>query len=121
MSYIDGWVIPVPKRNLDKYKQLSRLGAKVWVELGAEEYVESIGDDLKMPGLPHLFPKAVKAKPGEVIVFGWITYKDKRTRDRVNKAVMQDPRIQKAFMGIKMPFDEKRMVYGGFKTIVENY
>lgn len=116
MNYVDGFVIPVPKKNIAAYKAMAKLGGKVWMEHGALEYRECVGDDLKPPfGLP--FPKAIKLKPGETVVFSWIVYKSKAHRDRVNAAVMKDPRLKE--MPKEMPFDVKRMAYGGFKTLVD--
>jgi uncharacterized protein YbaA (DUF1428 family) len=116
MPYVDGFVVPVPKKNIDAYVRISKAAGKVWMDHGALEYRECIGDDLKIKmGLP--FPRGVKLKAGETIVFSWILYKSRAQRDRVNKRVMHDPRI--ANMDAEMPFDVKRMMYGGFKTIVD--
>jgi len=116
MSYVDGFVLPVPTKNIPAYKRMAQKAAKIWKEYGALEYRECVGDDLNVKfGTP--FPKMVKTKPGETIVFAYIVYKSKAHRDSVNKKVMADPRL--ASMGEKeMPFDCKRMLYGGFKTIV---
>lgn len=115
MNYIDGMVIPVPKDNLAEYKKLSRKAGKIWMEHGALAYHECVADDVK-PGKSTSFPQAVKLKEGEVVLFSWIVYKSRRDRDRINKAVMADPRLQ---MDSKsMPFDTKRMFFGGFKEIV---
>jgi uncharacterized protein YbaA (DUF1428 family) len=117
MAYVDGFVLAVPKKNLAAYKRLSRAAGKVWREYGALEYRECAGDDLKTKmGLP--FPRLAKAKPGETVVFSWIVYKSRADRDRVNAKVMKDPRITKT-MNAPMPFDVKRMAYGGFKVIVD--
>jgi uncharacterized protein YbaA (DUF1428 family) len=115
-QYVDGFVIPVPTKNLATYSRMARMACKVWREYGALDYRECVGDDLvveKMTG----FPKCAKAKPGETVIFAWITYKSRAHRDKVNAKVMQDPRMRK-MMEQEMPFDGKRMVYGGFKTIV---
>ncbi|MBK8286807.1 MAG: DUF1428 domain-containing protein [Ahniella sp.] len=115
--YVDGFVLPVPTANLAAYKKMARLGRKVWMEHGALEYVEAVADDVK-PGKWTSFPQAVKLKEGEVVVFAWITYKSRKHRDQVNAKVMADPRL-KAMGSKSMPFDGKRMFWGGFKTIVE--
>jgi uncharacterized protein YbaA (DUF1428 family) len=117
VSYVDGFVIPLPKKNIAAYKAMSRKAGKVWMEYGALQYWECVGDDLNVQMIKATFPKLVKLKPGETVVFSWIAYKSRAHRDRVNKKVMQDRRI--AGMGTDMPFDIKRMSYGGFKTLVE--
>jgi uncharacterized protein YbaA (DUF1428 family) len=116
MAYVDGFVLPVSKKNLAAYRRMSKKAGKIWREHGALEYREAAGDDLGVKmGLP--FPKLVKTKPGETVVFAWILYKSRAHRDRVNAKVMKDPRLD---MDIKkMPFDVKRMAYGGFKVFVE--
>lgn len=117
MSYVDGFVAPVPKKNLAAYRALARKAGKVWKEYGALAYVECVADDVK-PGKRTSFPQSVKLKPDEVVIFSWIVYKSKSERNRVNKAVMADKRISS--MDPKtMPFDGKRMFFGGFKSIVE--
>ena len=115
--YVDGFVIVVPKKNIAAYAKMSKKAGKVWKEYGAIEYVECVGDDLKVEGISAIFPKLTKAKPTETVVFSYITYKSRAHRDQVNKKVMKDPRITSS-MGEKMPFDPKRMSYGGFKSIV---
>jgi uncharacterized protein YbaA (DUF1428 family) len=116
-KYVDGFVIAVPKKNVDAYRKLSRKAGKVWMEYGALEYVETVADDVK-PGKTTSFPQAVKLKADEVVIFSYIAYKSRRDRDRINKKVMADKRI--SGMNPKdMPFDAKRMIYGGFKSIVE--
>jgi uncharacterized protein YbaA (DUF1428 family) len=116
MKYVDGFVLPVPKKNVQAYRRLSRKAGKIWMEHGALEYIECVGDDVK-PGKLTSFPQSVKLKPDETVVFSWIVYNSRAHRDRVNKKVMADPRIAK--MDPKtMPFDSKRMIYGGFKTLV---
>lgn len=113
--YVDGFVLPVPRRNLDAYRSISVKAGKVWKEHGALEYIECVGDDVKAKwGRP--FPRLAKVKAGEVVVFSWIVYKSRAHRDRVNARVMKDSRIN---MDGKMPFDIKRMSYGGFRTIVD--
>ena len=116
--YVDGFVVPVPKDRLADYKKLARLAGKVWKEHGALQYVECVADDVK-PGKSTSFPQAVKLKEGEVVVFSYITYATKRDRDRINKAVMSDPRLAHMMDPKKLPFDGKRMFWGSFKGIVE--
>lgn len=116
MNYIDGMVIPVPKANLAEYKKFSRKCGKIWMEYGALSYHECVADDVK-PGKVTSFPQAVKLKDGEVVIFSWVAFKSRRERDRINKAVMADPRL-KDMNADTMPFDGKRMFFGGFKEIV---
>jgi uncharacterized protein YbaA (DUF1428 family) len=118
MRYVDGYVLPVPKKNLAAYRRMARQAGKVWRDHGALEYIECVADDVK-PGKRTSFPQSVKLKPGEIVIFSYIVYKSRAQRDRVNAKVMKDPRI--AGMGdIKnLPFDAKRMFWGGFKTLVE--
>src|SRR5690606_22972290 len=117
MSYVDGFVLPVPKKSLAAYRRLARKAGAIWKEHGALEYVECVADDVQ-PGKHTSFPQSVKLKPGEVVVFSWIVYKSRAQRDRINKKVMADPRL--ADMDPKsLPFDGKRMFWGGFKPIVE--
>ncbi len=118
MPYVDGFVLPIPRRHLDRYRRLSHKAGKVWREHGALEYRECVGDDLNIKGT-KTFPQQVKPKPGETIVFSWIVYKSRAHRDRVNAKVMKDKRLEKMMQPNAMPFDMKRMVYGGFKTIVD--
>lgn len=118
MRYVDGFVLPVPKKHLAAYRRIARKAGKVWRDHGALEYRECVGDDLKVQmGKP--FPAMVKAKPGETVVFAWIVYKSRAHRDRVNAKVMKDPRLDKMIDPKAMPFDVKRMVYGGFKVLVD--
>lgn len=115
-TYVDGFVIPLPKKNLAAYKKMARGGARVWKKHGALQYFECVGDDLASKyGLP--FPKGIRTKPSETIVFAFIVYKSKKHRDEVNAKVMGDPLMGK--IPKRMPFDPKRMMFGGFKTIVE--
>jgi len=115
-EYVDGFVLPVPKNKLPAYKKLAQKASKIWREHGALDYRECAGDDLDIKMMVP-FPKLAKVKPGETVVFAWITYKSRAHRDAVNAKVMQDPRI--ANMDPKsMPFDCKRMAYGGFTTLV---
>jgi len=116
--YVDGFVIPVPKRNIEKYRRMAQKAGKVWREHGAVDYHECVGDDLNVKMcLP--FTRGIKSKPGETIVFSWIVFKSRAHRDKVNARVMKDPRLNTMMAGEEMPFDVKRMLYGGFKTIVE--
>lgn len=115
--YIDGYVLPVPKKRIPAYRRLAQKASKIWIELGALEYRECVGDDLAVPfGVP--FPRGIQAKPNETVVFAYIVYKSRAHRDRVNAKVMKDPRINAMCDPKNMPFDSGRMIYGGFKTIV---
>lgn len=117
MVYVDGFVLPIPRKNIPAYKRIARLAAKVWKEHGALEYRECAGDDLQTKfGVP--FEKLAGAKRSETVILAWIVYKSKAERNRVNKKVMQDPRMT-AMCGKKMPFDMHKMSMGGFKVIVE--
>ncbi len=116
MPYVDGFLVPVPTKNLPDYWKVARLANKVWREHGALEYFECLADDVK-PGKWTSFPQAVKLEPDETVIFSWIVYKSRRDRDRVNKLVMADPRM-KAMAAKSMPFDGKRMIWGGFKQVV---
>ncbi len=116
MPYVDGFVVAVPMNKLADYKKLARRAGKVWREHGALAFVECLGDDVPFGKLTS-FPRAVKAKDGETVVFAWIIYKSRAHRDAVNKKVMADPRMK--MDPSKMPFDGKRMIYGGFKTILD--
>jgi len=117
MAYVDGFVLPVPRDKIDEYRKIARKAGKVWREYGALEYIECVADDVQ-PGKVTSFPQAVKLKPDEVVVFSWIVYRSRAQRDKINKQVMDDPRIKN--MGPdSMPFDGKRMFWGGFKPIVE--
>ena len=117
MKYVDGFVVPVPKKNLKAYQALARKAGKVWREYGALEYREFVADDVK-PGKWTSFPQSVKLKAGEVVVFSYITYKSRAQRDRINAKVMKDPRLAGMMDAKTLPFDGKRMIYGGFKLIV---
>jgi uncharacterized protein YbaA (DUF1428 family) len=117
MAYVDGFVVPVPRKNLPAYKKLSKLCGKVWREHGALDYREWIADDVKVGKLTS-FPRAVKLKPGEVVLFSWITYKSRAARDRVNAKVMADPRLKEMMDASNAPFDGKRLIYGGFTNLV---
>lgn len=116
-NYVDGFVLPIPRRNKEAYRRLARKAGKVWREHGALEYRECIADDVK-PGKYTSFQKSVKLKANEVVWFSWIVYKSRRHRDRVNAKVMKDPRLANMMDPKSMPFDSKRMLYGGFKVAV---
>ena len=116
MRYVDGFVIPVPKKNVQAYRRLALKAGKIWREYGALEFRECVGDDLPVKGMVP-FSRRMKLKPGETVVFSWIVFKSRAHRDRVNAKVMKDPRLD---MDPKsMPFDVKRMLYGGFKVLVD--
>lgn len=116
-KYVDGFVIPMPKKNLARYVKVARVAARVWREYGALDYRECIGDDLAAKfGCP--FPRACKLKKGETVVFAWIEYKSRAHRDRVNAKVMKDPRLAAMCDPKNSPFDADRMQYGGFSVIV---
>jgi len=116
--YVDGFVVPVPKRKLAAYKAMARRGAKVWIEHGALEYVECMADDVKW-GKRTSFPRSVKMKrPTETVFFSYIVYKSRRDRDRIMKKVMADPRLADMMDMKSLPFDARRMVMGGFKVVV---
>ena len=118
MRYVDGFVIPIPKKNLKAYARMAEQAGKVWKDHGALEYLECAGDDLQPQfGVP--FPKIAKVKAGETVVFAFIVYKSRAHRDKVNAKVMKDPRITGMMDGKKMPFDLKRMVFGGFTVLVD--
>ena len=116
MTYVDGFVLPIPKKNLAAYRKLAKLASKVWKDHGALDYVEAAADDLETP-MGTSFTKVMKLKRGETVVFAWVTYKSRAHRDKVNAKVMADPRLHNVSQ--KMPFDCNRMTYGGFKVLVE--
>jgi uncharacterized protein YbaA (DUF1428 family) len=118
MDYVDGFLIAVPKKKIAAYKKIATLAAKVWRDHGALDYRECVADDVAW-GKRTSFPRAVKRKPNETVVFSYITYKSRKHRDAVNKKVMKDPRLAKMMTPDAMPFDTKRMIFGGFKTIVD--
>jgi uncharacterized protein YbaA (DUF1428 family) len=117
MPYVDGFVIPIPKRKLQAYRRIARQAGAIWRKYGALEYRECAGDDLNIR-MGKSFPRLARLKRGETVLFSWIVYKSRRDRDRVNARVMKDPRIVK-MMKDPMPFDFKRMAYGGFKVLVD--
>ena len=117
-QYVDGFVVPVPKRNLDAYRRTARKAGKIWREHGALEFRECVAEDVEV-GEVTSFPRSVRLKRGETVVFSWIVFKSRAHRDRVNAKVMKDPRLA-AMMDPKiMPFDAKRMIYGGFEVVVD--
>jgi uncharacterized protein YbaA (DUF1428 family) len=118
MNYVDGYVLPVPKKKLEVYARIAKKAAKIWREHGALEYRECVGEDLQVKwGVP--FPRSMKVKPGETVIFSWVVFKSRAHRDRVNAKVMEDPRLTDMMEASSMPFDCKRMVYGGFKILVQ--
>ena len=117
MPYVDGFVLAVPKKRLADYKKLAQKAGKIWLEFGALEFRECVADDVK-PGKLTSFPQAVKLQPDEVVVFSYIVYKNRAARDKINKKIMEDPRLKEMMAGKDMPFDGKRMIYGGFETLV---
>ena len=117
-GYVDGFVLPIPKKNIGAYKKMAKLAGKVWLDHGAIDYVECIADDVK-PGKVTSFPQSVKLKKGEVVFFSWATYKSRAHRDRIMKKIMEDPRLAAYMDPKKMPFDGMRMFWGGFKPVVK--
>jgi uncharacterized protein YbaA (DUF1428 family) len=118
MKYVDGYVLPVAKKNLAAYRRMALKAGKIWREHGALQFCECVGDDLKTK-MAVSFPATIKLKSGETVVFSWIMFKSRAHRDSVNAKVMKDPRLAKMMDMKSMPFDSKRMVYGGFKTVVD--
>ncbi len=118
MSYVDGYVLPVPKKRIKDYQRLAKKAGKIWVEHGALDYKECVGDELKIKGMVP-FTKTGKAKPNETVVFAYVLFKSKKHRNSVNAKVMKDPRMNQMCDEKNMPFDCKRMAYGGFKVIVD--
>jgi uncharacterized protein YbaA (DUF1428 family) len=117
-KYVDGYVLPVPKKKLQVYRRIAQKAGKIWREHGALEYRECVGDDLDVKwGVP--FPRQLKVKPGETVMFSWIVFTSRAHRDSVNAKVMRDPRLAKMMGASSMPFDTKRMIYGGFKVLVD--
>ncbi len=117
MPYVDGFVVPVPKRKLKAYRRLSSRAGKIWREYGAVDYWECIADDVKA-GTVTSFPRSVKLKSGETVLFSWIVFKSRAHRDQVNAKVIADPRLAALMDGKGAPFDASRMIYGGFKSLV---
>jgi uncharacterized protein YbaA (DUF1428 family) len=118
MAYVDGFVLPVPKSKLDAYRRMARKAGKIWREHGALEYRECLADDVKV-GKVTSFPQSVKLKRDETVVFSWIVYRSRAHRDSVNAKVMKDPRLTGMMDPKDMPFDAKRMFWGGFKVVVD--
>jgi uncharacterized protein YbaA (DUF1428 family) len=118
MPYVDGFLLPLPKKNVQLYRRIAQKAGKIWRDHGALEFRECVGDDLK-PQMGAAFPRAVRLKPSETVVFSWIAFKSRSHRDRVNAKVMKDPRMAKMMEEGPMPFDVKRMFYGGFKILVD--
>jgi uncharacterized protein YbaA (DUF1428 family) len=118
MAYVDGFVVPVPKKKLQAYRRMAQTAGKVWRDHGALEFRECVADDVKV-GKRTSFPRSVKLKGGETVVFSYIVYRSRKDRDRILAKVMKDKRLAKMMNPKAMPFDGKRMIYGGFKTLVE--
>jgi len=117
-NYVDGFVLPVPKDRVAAYRRLARSAGKIWKEYGALAYVECVADDVK-PGKYTSFPQSVKLKKDEVVCFAWIVYQSRRQRDSINAKIMKDPRLEEMMAKGPLPFDGKRMIFGGFKVIVD--
>jgi uncharacterized protein YbaA (DUF1428 family) len=118
MAYVDGFVVPLPRKNLEQYKEMSVRMGKIWREHGALQFRECIGDDVK-PGKLTSFPQAVQLEPDEVCVFSWIVYESRAARDAINDKAMKDPRMAELMKAGAMPFDGKRMIYGGFEMMID--
>ena len=118
MPYVDGFLVPVPKNKVQAYRRIAQQAGRVWKKHGALEFRECSGDDLKVKGVVS-FTRVARLKPGETVMFSWIVYKSRAHRDRVNKKVMKDPQLAGMMDPKAMPFDVKRMAYGGFRTIVD--
>jgi len=117
MQYVDGFVVPVPRRRLNEYRRMARKAGKIWREYGELDYRECVAEDVKV-GKRTSFPRSVKLRPGETVVFSWIVYKSRAQRDRINAKVMADPRLASMMNPNAVPFDTKRMFFGGFETLV---
>jgi uncharacterized protein YbaA (DUF1428 family) len=117
MPYVDGYVLPVPKKNLQAYRRMAQKAGKIWREYGALEFRECVADDVKR-GKQTSFPQSVKLKPGETVIFSWIVFNSRAHRDRVNAKVMKDPRLTGMMNPKDLPFDAKRMFWGGFQVLV---
>ena len=119
MAYVDGFILPVPRKKIAAYRAMARKAGKIWKEHGALEFRECAADDVK-PGKLTSFPQSVKLKPGETVFFSYIVYRSRRDRDRINKKVMADKRLAATMSNpASMPFDARRMIYGGFKVMVD--
>jgi uncharacterized protein YbaA (DUF1428 family) len=115
--YVDGYVVPIPRKNVQAYRRIAQKAGRIWRKYGALEFRECVGDDLKMKG--HVsFPRLARAKPGETVLFSWVVYRSRAHRDRVNRKLRKDPAIA-SMSGKTMPFDMRRMAYGGFKVLVD--
>jgi uncharacterized protein YbaA (DUF1428 family) len=119
MGYVDGFVLPIPRKNLRAHASISRKAGRIWREHGALDYKECVGDDLKPKGMAPLFSKMARVRPGETVVFSWILFKSRAHRDRANARVMKDPRLNEMMDPKAMPFDVKRMAYAGFRILVD--
>ena len=117
MEYVDGFVLPVSKKRVKEYQKIAKLASKVWRDHGAIDYRECVADDISV-GKRTSFPRSVKMKPSETVILAWITYKSRKHRDAVNKKAMKDKRLKKYENAKSMPFDTRRMFWGGFQTIV---
>ena len=117
--YVDGFLLPIKRTKLAQYRRIAARAGRIWREHGALDYKECVGDDLEHKGMVAAFPKVIKVKPGETVVFSWIVYKSRAHRDRVNAKVMQDPRMAKMMKLADPPLDYRRMAYGGFAVIVD--
>jgi uncharacterized protein YbaA (DUF1428 family) len=117
-QYVDGFIVPVPKKHLDAYRRMAEEAGKIWREYGALEFRECVAEDVKVGKLTS-FPRSVMRKPGETVFFSWIVYKSRADRDRINAKVMKDPRLAKMMDSKNCPFDVKRMIYGGFEVMVD--
>jgi uncharacterized protein YbaA (DUF1428 family) len=118
MAYVDGFVIPVAKKNVPAYRRMALKAGRIWKEHGALQFLECVGDDLDVKGMGTTFPRRMALKRGETVFFSFIVYRSRAHRDRVNARVMKDPRLAATMEGKSMPFDVKRMLYGGFKALV---
>ena len=118
MPYVDGFIVAVPKKNLRAYRSMAKKAGKIWREYGALDYREWVAEDVKV-GKRTSFPRSVKLKPGETVIFSWITYKSRAQRDRINAKVMADKRLAGMMDTKSLPFDAKRMIYGGFESLVK--
>ncbi len=117
-GYVDGFVMPLPKSNIERYREVATAAGGLWIEHGALDYKECLADDVQV-GEVTSFPRSVKLEDGETVIFAWITYKSRAQRDKINKKVMADPRLGDMMNGKSMPFDGKRMIYGGFESLVK--
>ncbi|HEX6644670.1 MAG TPA: DUF1428 domain-containing protein [Gemmatimonadales bacterium] len=119
MRYVDAFVVPIARRQVAKYQKIARAAGRIWREHGALAYIEATGDDLSPAEVKVTFPKLARSKPGETVIVAFIVYKSRAHRDRVNKKVFEDPRMNRMIEGMTMPFDMRRMAYGGFSAIVD--